>query len=325
MKKTFLSMLLVGSSVMLFAQTDTTNRNNTNNTNTTTNTTTNTNTNTNTTTTDQTNMTNTNNMNDNMDAGTNTTTSNYNAYGTAAVNVPARFQTSFTTQYPAASNVMWSQVGDFYRASYNTNGRFTHVYYGNNGTSWTVALPKLHSYVPEELISRVGNMYGPSVYSIGQIKTANGESAYQVTLIENGESRMEWLREDGTTIQNIDVYRTEEATMTSDANNLNSNMNTNTNTDANLNSTNNTTTTDNTQSTTTTDATNQNTTTTDQNLNNTDNNNQQNNLNTTSENPAMAPKEEKVKETKMKMKTSDGKEIKIKTEKDKVKIKRDED
>jgi hypothetical protein len=319
MKKTILSMLLIGSSAMLFAQTDTTNRNNTNNTTTT-------NTNTTTTTSDQmkTDM-NTNTMNNNMESGMNTTTGNYNAYGNTAVNVPARFQTSFTTQYPTASNVMWSQVGDFYRASYNTNGRFTHVYYGNNGTSWTVALPKLHSYVPEELVSRVGSMYGPTVYSIGQIRTANGEPAYQVTLVENGQSRMEWLREDGTSIQNVDVYRTEEATMTTETN-MNSNMNTNTSTDANLNSANTTTTTENTQ-TTTTENTSQNTTTTGQNLNNStnNNNNNQNNLNTTSENPAMAPTKEKEKETKVKMKTSDGKEIKIKTEKDKVKIKRDDD
>jgi len=135
---------------------------------------------------------------------------------TAAVNVPVRFQNSFSSSYPAMTSAVWSQEGDFYKASYNTNGRYTHVYYGDNGTSYTLALPLLQSYVPDEVVSKAGSMYGPAVYSIGKIKTADGQDAYQVTLSEGGQTRMEWMREDGSMIQNVDVYRTEKV-ITSDA------------------------------------------------------------------------------------------------------------
>jgi hypothetical protein len=254
--------------------------------------------------------------NSTMDASGNaSTTGNYNAYGNTSVNVPARFQTSFTAGYPGASNAVWSQVGDFYRASYNTNGRFTHVYYGNNGTSWTVNLPVLHSYVPEEVISKVGSMYGPSVYGIGQIKTASGQPVYQVHLIENGQSRMEWISEDGSRMQSTDIYRTEEATMDVNGTNMNSNTNmnnsgtnTNTSTSSDLNSGSGNTqmNTNNSTQTGTTDATNSTGTTNSSSLDNGTNNNSTD-LNNTTSDPAMAPTTSDEKGSKMKSKTKDGK------------------
>jgi hypothetical protein len=206
MKKTILSMLFIGSSIALFAQNPITDSSAASS------------------TTDSSAM---NNMDPSMSSNDTvtaaTTTGNYNAYATN-VNVPMRFQTSFSAEHPDVSNAMWSQVGDFYRATYGNNGRFNHVFYGNNGSSYSLALPVVMSYVPEEVIAKVGSMYGPSIYSINRIKTSNGQDAYLVTLADNGQTRTEWIRDDGSTVQNVDVYRTEQPTVV-EGTELNNNLN----------------------------------------------------------------------------------------------------
>lgn len=156
---------------------------------------------------------------------TNTSTGTYSAYGTytSIPLAPTYIQHSFTQSYPMAGNVTWHQATDWYRASYMANGRSMNVYYGPNGSSYAVALPVIQSYVPEEVISWAINTHGQNLYSITGVRTSEGQDAYNVTLIENGTSRSEWVRADGSAITN--AYRTDEATMTNSQWNNNEQMN----------------------------------------------------------------------------------------------------
>ncbi|HEY0057588.1 MAG TPA: hypothetical protein VGB56_00550, partial [Flavisolibacter sp.] len=142
---------------------------------------------------------------------TNTSTGTYSAYGayTSINSAPTYIQYSFTQSYPTATNVTWHQATDWYRASYMVNGRNMNVYYGPNGSSYAVALPVIQSYVPEDVISRAMSTHGQNLYSITGVKTAEGQDAYHVTLIENGQTRSEWVGADGSTIAN--AYRTDDA------------------------------------------------------------------------------------------------------------------
>lgn len=142
---------------------------------------------------------------------TNTSTGTYSAYGayTSINSAPTYIQYSFTQSYPTASNVAWHQATDWYRASYMVNGRNMNVYYGPNGSSYAVALPVIQSYVPEDVISKAMSMHGQNLYSITGVKTAEGQDAYHVTLLENGQTRSEWIGADGSMISN--AYRTDDA------------------------------------------------------------------------------------------------------------------
>lgn len=142
---------------------------------------------------------------------TNTSTGTYSAYGTyTSVNTaPLYIQQSFMQTYPTAADVAWYQATDWYRASYMMNGRSMNVYYGPNGSNYAVALPVIQSYVPEEVISKAIGMHGQNLYSITSVRTAEGQEAYHITLIENGQTRSEWVGTDGSTIAN--AYRTDDA------------------------------------------------------------------------------------------------------------------
>ena len=232
MKKTFLAMCVLGCSSILFAQDPVTpTPQDTTITETTTPVTT------------QTDMT------------TQSSVSAYPAYS-ATVNVPSNISYSFNTNYPGTANVNWHQRGQWYRASYNKEGRTMHTYYAPNGKSFNVALPVLRGDVPDEMINKAVSQYGDRLYAINSTRTGKGDVAYRVTLIDDsntgmdqtamnqtgtttttakynsdykglyfGPTRYEYFGEDGTTIQEIDMYRTE----TEDPNNPNMNMNNNQN------------------------------------------------------------------------------------------------
>jgi hypothetical protein len=163
MKKILLSTVLVASSWVLFAQ-DTTNR-----TNTTTNQQTNTSTNQN-----NTNM-NSNNTSDQM--YNNSSTSNYSAYG-----IPNYVQMNFQTQYPNVSNLTWTApTAGWYHGYYSNNGRYTHVYYSTDPyynvqyypervTGYTVSLPVLQTWVPDEVITTATNLYKQNLYDITALR-----------------------------------------------------------------------------------------------------------------------------------------------------------
>jgi hypothetical protein len=150
---------------------------------------------------------------------------NYAAYG-AATNVPSNLQTNLQTTYPSAFSPTWEQRGDWYRASFNNMNRNMQVYYAPNGDSYTVALPVTQSFVPEEIVTKALGMYGNNIYSINRVRAANNVDAYQVTILENGISRTEFIGEDGATVAAIDVFRNDGAEMNSSSSNAaNADMN----------------------------------------------------------------------------------------------------
>lgn len=156
------------------------------------------------------NMTGNTGVNPSANAGMNNamgTNTMYNAYN-AATAVPSSIQSSFQRDYATASGVTWQQNNDWYRAVYTSEGRNMQVYYDTRGNSYKVALPVLNSFVPEEVISKAIAQYGHNIYAVNRVKVTDGKDAYQVTLIENGQMRSEWIGEDGSTVQN--VYRVEE-------------------------------------------------------------------------------------------------------------------
>src|SRR5688572_15417521 len=211
MKNTLIALLLVGSSSALFAQnpqntttntnTDTTiksstttemnsTNNNTTSPATTPNASTNTNTdvktNTNTTTTDP----NTSNPNPNANTSPttemNTTTdnsttsavssSNYNAYGTVAVDVPSTVRYSFQKDYPTVTNAQWYQTpnGQLRVMYKDANNRDMDVYYyGSSAQSYMVSLPVMQSFTSEDIIAKAKSMFGLNVYDINRVKAAN--------------------------------------------------------------------------------------------------------------------------------------------------------
>ena len=148
---------------------------------------------------------NVNTLNEPMNNATLSTTTNSAAY---SVMVPSSVQTSFQAAYPAAGSVIWSQSGDWYRARYMENGKIMESSYREDGKAFTrVASPQLRTYVPEEVVNAAMNMYGVNVYAIAQAKGSEGD-VYNVTIIENGQARTEWMNADGSTVGS--PYRTEE-------------------------------------------------------------------------------------------------------------------
>jgi hypothetical protein len=231
MKKTFLSMLLIGSGCALFAQVQQTTRDTVP-----------------TTTTTPLNTTPTTSTPD--DKTTLRSTGNYSAYN-AVVSVPSNIQTSFTTANPGVTDVRWEQNNDWYRATYTTGARRMRMMYDMRGNSFALALPVTQGLVPDEVIEKAYTLYGDNIYDITLLKTAppkqntmntttmnnsgtmngttttvntttttnppaNGTTAmnngttmntgtmnvggiiYQVRVIENGEVRTERMNEDGT-------------------------------------------------------------------------------------------------------------------------------
>jgi hypothetical protein len=238
MKKIFLSAVLVTSSWVLFAQDTTINR--TNDT---------TNTNNNTTTNQQMNA------NQNMNTTTNqnptpnqtynaTTTSTYSAYG-----IPDYVQMNFQTQHPGASNLVWDKpTADWYHGYYSNSGRYTHVYYSTDPyynvkyyperiTGYTVSLPVLQTYVPDDVISRAGDMYKQNLYDITALRTKDSQTVYQVRVQDNGELKSMWMDSTGGAV--TEYWRTNEQVSMPAATDVNSATSTETNAAMNDNSMNN--------------------------------------------------------------------------------------
>ncbi|MBA2330944.1 MAG: hypothetical protein H0V91_15150 [Flavisolibacter sp.] len=251
MKKTFLAMCVLGCSSLLFAQDpvtptpqDTTR--------------------TETTTPITTPVTTETDMSTQTDMSSQSSVSAYPAYSTT-VNVPSNINHSFNTNYPGTGNVNWHQRGQWYRASYNREGRTMHTYYAPNGKNFNVALPVLRGDIPDEMINKAVSQYGDRLYAINSARTGKGDVAYRVTLIDDsntgmdnttmnqsgmnntmttgtstqhnsdyrglyfGPTRYEYFGEDGTTIQEIDMFRTETEDPNDPQNMNNQNMNNNQN------------------------------------------------------------------------------------------------
>jgi hypothetical protein len=216
MKKIFLSAVLAASSWAVFAQ-DTTNQQMNSGTN-----------------QNNTNLNSNTNLNNNTSNQTynTSTTSNYNAYG-----IPNYVQMNFQTQHPSVTNLTWtSPTADWYHGYYSDpNGRYTHVYYSTDPyynvqyypervVGYTVALPVLQTYVPDEVITAATNMYKQNLYDITALKGKDSLSVYQVRVQDNGELKSMWMDANGTAV--TDYWRIDEQMNMTD-------LNTSTSTDTN--------------------------------------------------------------------------------------------
>jgi hypothetical protein len=235
-------MLLAGSSCAAFAQIDTTSRGTMNGDSSMMNTTNSTNSN---TTTNGTNMNNTSNgtWNNNMnttsmgDSSMLSSTGTYNAYSTYTATLPTYMESYVTRDYPAASSVRWQQVGDWYHGYYVESGMPRHIYYNGAGQTFTVALPIRSSWVPDEVVSRAVELYGPVMYDIRSVRGTGEGDVYLVRILENGQLSNQYMGADGSRV--IDIYRVETADPA-----LSNQMNASGTLSTDMNSTNATTTTD---------------------------------------------------------------------------------
>lgn len=247
MKKTILSLLLIGSSCMVFAQVDSTRRNNTNtydSTRSMNNATMN---------GDSTGMNNMNNMNNNMNNmnrdSSMSSSGAYNAYGTTSVNIPYRAQLNVQKDYPSANNITWTRSGDWYQGTYMNNGRYSHIYYNDRGDTYTVSMPVTETYVPDDIMNKVTTMYGPMVYDVTMMKGDSGQSIYQIRTLENGQVKAQWIGDDGSTVMdpfrsdiNTNMSSSSNAAMDNgnmDSSSMNNNMNNNMNATDSMNNWNN--------------------------------------------------------------------------------------
>jgi len=155
------------------------------------------------------------NINSNTDLNNSATNMNstgyYSAYSPVNnVSLPWNVQMNYSKEYPTAysGNSTWSQYGDWFYTTYMNNGRYSQIFYDQRGRGYSVALPVLNTYVPENVVNSAVQKYGSSLYSITMLKAADGKDVYQINLLDHGQSRMEWVGDDGTTAMNI--YRTDD-------------------------------------------------------------------------------------------------------------------
>lgn len=121
-----------------------------------------------------------------------------NSYSVYAA--PSTVQLYFARDYPAATNVTWKQENDWWKASYNMNGRYTHVYYNESGNNFVVNTPVAKTAVPDDIFVAANNIWKDDVYSITTMTGLEGKTVYHVHLLENGERTSEWLDADGKQI-----------------------------------------------------------------------------------------------------------------------------
>jgi len=125
----------------------------------------------------------------------------YSTQTTSSVtyNTPASIQTNFQITYPDANMATWQSTSGWWHATYKGNNRVIHTYYSTqpwymeHPTSYTLSLPVLNTYVPEEVITSAISTYGNNLYSITKMKSSSDAEGYMVTLLENGTQKIVWL------------------------------------------------------------------------------------------------------------------------------------
>lgn len=137
-------------------------------------------------------------------------TGSYNAYAATPVMAPANVQMNFSKDFPTTTgnSYSWNQYGDWFYTSYMNNGRLTQYFYNPNGNGYSLSLPVLNSYVPENIVTQALQRYGSTLYSISMVKTNDGVDAYQLGILDRGQMRTEIVGEDGVALSNY--WRTEE-------------------------------------------------------------------------------------------------------------------
>lgn len=126
---------------------------------------------------------------------------NANSY-TAPVVIQSKFQSS----YPNATMVTWQPTNDWWYATYkDNNNRLVSVYYNTQpyylirDEIYTMSLPVLNSYVPDDVVANAVNSYGANLYSITAMKPdANNNVTYGVVLIKNGTMETAVINANGT-------------------------------------------------------------------------------------------------------------------------------
>jgi len=119
---------------------------------------------------------------------------------------PVIIQTKFQTNYPNATMVTWQPMSDWWYATYkDNNNRLVSVYYNTQpyylirDEVYTVSLPVLNSFVPDDVVTNAVNTYGASLYSITALKPdVNNNTAYEITLVKNGKMEMATMNANGT-------------------------------------------------------------------------------------------------------------------------------
>lgn len=131
-------------------------------------------------------------------------TGDYSAYS-----APSNVQLYFNRDYPMVNTtVNWMPVGDYWRATYNNNGRYSHVFYTSNGDHYLVNLPVTASYVPDDIITASATTHPGTVYDINTLKAWDGSNVYQIRYIENGTVTSQFIDDNGNTV--TDYWRTED-------------------------------------------------------------------------------------------------------------------
>lgn len=107
----------------------------------------------------------------------------YNAYGAA---VPFNVQRSFAQEVPSVSDAQWEPSNEYWKVRYNQDGKEVSRYYGANGQGFTVALPIMASYVPQEVMDKVKQLYGDKVYDVTMLQS--GPAPQSETLMSSGSN-----------------------------------------------------------------------------------------------------------------------------------------
>lgn len=100
------------------------------------------------------------------------------------------------------------------------------------GNTTPAALPVMQNFVPDAVMAKAKSVYGAKIYAVTQINSAAGET-YQVTVIENGEAKSEWMNAEGTAVAVANIYRTEPIEGTATTTEANTSNGTNTNNSTN--------------------------------------------------------------------------------------------
>ena len=133
------------------------------------------------------------------------TEQSYNAFSYFTAVPPLYVESYVVRDYPTAADVKWRQAGEWWHGYYVTNGMPTHVYYNAAGQTFNVALPVRQSLVPDAVVVKAVELYGPTVYDINAVRSTDDEEIYLVRILENGTLSSHWITLDGEKV--IDVYR----------------------------------------------------------------------------------------------------------------------
>jgi len=120
-----------------------------------------------------------------------------------AYDVPAVIVTNFQTNHPTVTQVTRMPMNDdWWYATYTTEDNMinrvyynTQPYYLDKETSFTVALPVLNTYVPDQIVREAVSKHGNNIYRITAGKLNGNDQTYYVTLIRNGQSEIVTLHD----------------------------------------------------------------------------------------------------------------------------------